>query len=116
LTATTLNISARSNAETPRRQFIRLKDRAAAQWKVASWTWSGAGAATGVLVSPKPGSDPDIDKASDVLVGMLNTADIASAKFTWPGDWDHFAGMLNGPPFSGATAAPIRIIIGTKPQ
>jgi hypothetical protein len=88
----------------------------AAQWKVDSWVWSGAGAATGVLVSPKLGSNRDIDKASDALVEAFNVADILSTKFIWPGDWDHFAGILNGAPFSSDTSAPIRIIIGTKPQ
>jgi hypothetical protein len=99
----------------------------ASKWEASSWTWSAGGAATGVLISLKPESNwkrdriekkihSDIAKASDALINTLNRANVSSGKFIWPGNWDHFAGMLNGPPFSAETSAPIRIIIGTKPQ
>ncbi|MGC1777091.1 MAG: hypothetical protein WBB34_04040 [Xanthobacteraceae bacterium] len=86
-----------------------------ALWDVATWNWSGAGAATGVIVFPKPGSGTEIDTICEALVAGLNSVGVGAAKQQWPGpDWDHFGGMLNGP--SNPTAAPIRIVIGTKPQ
>lgn len=85
-------------------------------WTILSWNWSGAGAATGIIVLFKPGSAAEIESACDALVTALNSVHIASAKETWPGDWEHFGGMLNGPQSPGPTAAPIRIVIGSKPQ
>jgi hypothetical protein len=85
-------------------------------WEVLSWNWSGAGAATGVVVLFKPGSAVEIEKSCDALANALNSAHIASSKETWPGDWDHFGGMLNGPNQPSPTAAPVRIVVGTKPQ
>ena len=85
------------------------------RWSVDTWTWTGAGAAAGVVVLFKPGSVPEIEAACDSIVRGLISVHINSKKEPWPGpDWNQFPGMLNGPP-SPATA-PIRIIIGTKPQ
>jgi hypothetical protein len=86
-----------------------------ARWKALSWVWSGAGSAVGVLVFSKPGSTADIEAICDALVAGLNSVQISAGKQVWPGDWDHFGGMLNGPNPPAPTAAPIRIVIGTKP-
>ncbi len=87
-----------------------------AGWTTAYWNWTGAGALTGVGIAVKNGSDADVDKTATFLVNALNSFGIASFRLNWGIDWDKFPGMLNGPPFSGDKAAPIRIVIGTKPQ
>jgi hypothetical protein len=79
----------------------------------ANWTLIGA-LIVGVVV--KDGSGSDIDQAANFLVDSLNAVGIASARLPWGADWDKFPGMLNGPVFSADKAAPIRIVIGTKPQ
>jgi hypothetical protein len=84
-------------------------------WKALSWVWSGAGSATGVLVLSKPGSGADIEAACEAVIAALNSVQILTGKQAWPGDWDKFGGMLNGPNPPAPTAAPIRIVIGTKP-
>jgi hypothetical protein len=85
-------------------------------WQVLSWNWSGAGAATGVIVVFKPGSAAEIEATCEALASALNSAHITSTKEPWPGDWEQVGGMLNGPNPPAPTAAPIRIVIGTKPQ
>jgi hypothetical protein len=88
-----------------------------ASWDVLAWNWSGVGSSTGVIVIPKPNSPAEIEAVCDALVAALNSVHIVSAKQAWPGpDWEHFGGMLNGPNPPSPTAAPIRIIVGTKPQ
>jgi hypothetical protein len=89
---------------------------AQSHWQVLSWNWSGIGAATGVIVLFKSGSAADVEATCEALVNALNSVHITSSKEPWPGDWDHFGGMLNGPNPPSPTAAPIRIVIGTKPQ
>jgi hypothetical protein len=85
-------------------------------WKTTSWNWTGGGAVTGIAVVVRDASGSDIDQAANFLVDSLNAVGIASAQPNWSADWDKFPGMLNGPPFSADKAAPIRIVIGTKPQ
>jgi hypothetical protein len=80
------------------------------------WHWSGVGAATGIVVLYKPGEQGQVGAACDALVGALNSVHLDAGKQEWPGDCDHFGGMLNGPNPPAPTAAPIRIVIGTKPQ
>jgi hypothetical protein len=86
------------------------------RWDSLTWNWSGAGAAAGVIVLFKAGTEGEIGSACDALVTAFNSARIATSKEPWPGDWDHFGGMLNGPNPPAPTEAPIRIVIGTKPQ
>lgn len=86
------------------------------KWDALDWNWVGAGSAVGVVVTFKHGSDIPIETACDALVSAFNSAHIEAVKQEWPGDWDHFGGMLNGPNAPSPTEAPIRIIIGTKPQ
>lgn len=86
------------------------------QWVPLIWNWSGAGAVAGVVVLFKAGTEGEVGSACDALVTALSGARIATAKEAWPGDWDHFGGMLNGPNPPAPTEAPIRIVIGTKPQ
>jgi hypothetical protein len=86
------------------------------QWSALSWNWSGVGGAAGVIVLFKPGSEAETGSACDALVRVLTSAHIVSAKQPWPGDWDHFGGMLNGPNPPSPTEAPIRIVVGSKPQ
>jgi hypothetical protein len=87
-----------------------------AHWEVLPWNWTGAGAATGIVVLFKPGSTSEIEAICEALVSALNSAHITAAKEPWPGNWEQFGGMLNGPNPPSPTAAPIRIVIGTKPQ
>jgi hypothetical protein len=87
-----------------------------AHWEALSWNWSGAGAATGIVVLFKPGNEAEVESACNALVGAFNSVHIDSVKQPWPGDWDQFGGMLNGPNPPSPTMAPIRIVIGTKPQ
>jgi hypothetical protein len=86
------------------------------RWKPLSWQWAGAGAATGVIVLYKAGTEVQVAAACDALVTALRSAQIVAAKEVWPGDWDSFGGMLNGPNPPAPTAFPIRIVIGSKPQ
>jgi hypothetical protein len=85
-------------------------------WKTVSWNWAGGGAVMGIAVIVKEASGSDIDKAANFLVDSLNAVGIVSTRQNWGIDWDKFPGMLNGPPFSADKTAPIRIIIGAKPQ
>lgn len=87
-----------------------------AHWQSFTWTWSGAGITTGVLVSCKAGSDQHINDICGALVAAFNSAHIESKILVWPGDWEHFGGFLNGPNQASPIEAPIRIIIGSKPQ
>ncbi len=93
---------------------IILKLLETSGWKTASWNWTGGGAATGIAVVVKDASGSDIDQAANSLIDSLNAVGVASARLKWDQDWDKFGGMLNGPPFSADTAAPIRIVIGTN--
>ena len=82
------------------------------RWSVKSWTWSGGGAAAGVLVFFKPGSGADILNPCNALVAGLLSVHIAAGTQPWPGpDWDHFGGMLNGPNPPSPTAAPIKSLL-----
>ena len=83
-------------------------------WTALTWSWTGAGSATGVVVMVKPDADAKVRGAARALVSALDTADVASIEQAWPGEWGNFAGMLNGPP--NPVAAPPRIVIGSKPQ
>jgi hypothetical protein len=87
-----------------------------AKWDALSWNWSGVGAATGIVVLFKEGTEGQIGAACDALVAAFISVNLDAVKQQWPGDWDHFGGMLNGPNPPAPTAAPIRIVIGTKPQ
>lgn len=84
-----------------------------AAWKSAIWTWNGGGAASGILVCVKEGSDSSTETAARALVNALNAAGLSSSSIVWEGPWDQFGGMLNGPP--SPTAASIRVIVGVKP-
>ena len=86
--------------------------------KPAGWTgrvfpWTGGGTATGVLVSPKPGSDARVLHSASALVGALTDAGVAATVFEWPGDWTQFGGFTSG---STAPDAVMRVVIGSKPQ
>jgi hypothetical protein len=86
------------------------------RWDALMWTWSGVGGVVGVVVFAKPGSSADIEAATDGLVLALRAAHIDSVKEPWPGQWDTFGGMLNGPNPPSPTEPPIRVVIGTKPN
>ncbi len=86
------------------------------QWEPLSWNWTGVGATTGVVVLIKEGTEGQVGAASDALVAAFASVNLDTGKQTWPGDWEHFGGMLNGPNPPDPTAAPIRIVVGTKPQ
>jgi hypothetical protein len=87
------------------------------RWSANLWTWSGIGGFPGVFIFFKPGSTSEITTACDALVRGLLSIHIDAVTELWPGpDWDHFGGMLNGPNPPAPTEAPIRIVIGAKPQ
>ena len=85
-----------------------------AGWKPMTWTWTGMGAVSGVLVLFEPGASPQVVSAASGLSGALTAAGLSSGVGQWPGDWAHFAGILNGPEFD-VTRAQIRLIVGSKP-
>jgi hypothetical protein len=87
-----------------------------ANWTPLTWNWSGAGSATGIVVLLKSGTEGQVGPACDALITGFNSVNLDAVKQLWPGDWDHFGGMLNGPNPPAPTEAPIRIVIGTKPQ
>jgi hypothetical protein len=95
---------------------IILKILEASGWKTAAWNWTGGATLAGIAIVVKDASSSNIDQAANALVDSLNAAGVASARSKWGQDWDKFPGMLNGPPFSADKTAPIRIIIGVKPQ
>jgi hypothetical protein len=87
-----------------------------AYWDFLSWNWSGVGAATGILVICKDGSEKQITDACDALVRAFVSVKLDVGRQQWPGDWAQVGGMLNGPNPPSPYDAPIRIIIGTKLQ
>lgn len=92
-----------------------LKD---AGWSPRDWGITGGGAATGVLVMTRPGSNSTVELAAAALVRALNEVGIASNKHPSPegwGDWTNVPGMAMGPNWEKDKVAPIRIVIGSKP-
>jgi len=88
----------------------------AAKWDALTWHWSGVGAATGIVVLFKEGTEAQVGAACDALISAFVSVHLDAGKQQWPGDWGQFGGMLNGPNQPAPTAAPIRIVIGNKPQ
>ena len=87
-----------------------------ARWKSDSWIWTGIGPFVGINVAVKPAASQAEENAAEALVKALHEAGLEAQRFTWPpANWDSFGGMLNGPP-QWDKAAPIRIVIGAKPQ
>jgi hypothetical protein len=84
-----------------------------AKWDFLSWNWVGVGAVTGIVVI---GKDASATAACDALVRALISVNLDAGRQTWPGEWGQVGGMLNGPNPPSPHEAPIRIIIGTKPQ
>ena len=64
----------------------------------------------------KEGTEAQTGAACDALVAAFISVNLDAVKEEWTGDWEHFGGFLNGPNPPSPTEAPIRIIIGTKPQ
>jgi hypothetical protein len=87
-----------------------------ARWKPLRWNWSGTSPLPGIFVLAKQGSDGKVLAARDALVAALRSAHLQAEVQVWPGEWDKFGGMLNGPNPPAPTAAPLRILIGSKPQ
>ena len=85
-----------------------------ASWNVESWTWSGVGAIAGVIIFTDDNADSATINAAIALNGVLLKSGITSTIQKWPGSWDQFGGMLNGPPFT-ADKAKMRIVVGDKP-
>lgn len=87
-----------------------------AGWTTDSWIWTGIGPFTGINVATKSNASSAEESAADALVQVLQDAGLAAAKMSWPpANWDSFGGILNGPP-KWDKDAPIRIVIGAKPQ
>ena len=87
-----------------------------ARWDALRWNWSGVGGIVGVVIFTKAGSSGAVNDAANALLSALRAAHIDSVGQPWPGDWDKFGGMLNGPNPPAPTEAPIRIVVGAKPQ
>jgi len=87
-----------------------------AGWASQTWTWTGVAGIMGVVVLIKEGSDPATVEAASTLVEALRSAGFNATKGDWPADWRRFRGALYGPQTPGPTEAPIRIVIGAKPQ
>lgn len=85
-----------------------------ANWDAEVWNWMGGGAAGGILVICKNAVDAQVSAACDALVSAFVSVSIDAVRREWPADWRQVGGALtgNGDPLE----APIRIIIGTKPQ
>lgn len=87
-----------------------------AGWSPRDWNSIGGGAATGVLVMTRQGTDNNVLMAASALVTALRDVGIESGPWQAPENWSAApGGMLNGPPWEPDKSAPIRMIIGTKP-
>jgi hypothetical protein len=86
-----------------------------ARWNALIWNWSGVSINAGIFVIAQPGSGADVLAARDGLVAALKSADLQAAAQDWPGQWAQFGGMLNGPSPPAPTAAPLRVLVGSKP-
>lgn len=101
----------------PNALAAQIKDRlSSAHWDVNSWIWTGAGSGIGVFVMYKVGTEAQVARPADAIASVFLASGIFAKKDIWPGDWDTFGGMLGGPNPPAPTKAPIRIVIGTKPQ
>jgi hypothetical protein len=87
-----------------------------AHWSPNLWTWTGIGPILGLIIVVKPDSAASVIEAADALVAALNGIGLQCIREPWAGNWDQFGGMLNGLQTPGPTSAPIRLIIGAKPQ
>jgi hypothetical protein len=90
----------------------------AARWDANLWTWTGVGSFLGLIVATKPGATSEITAAAEALTTALNAAGLRCVKQDWPtgSPWESVGGMHNGPQNPGPTQAPIRIVIGAKPD
>lgn len=93
-----------------------------AGWTAKYWaTIGGAGVVRGIVVITREGSSDEIEHAADVLVNGLRAAEIAASKWG-----EHFktneakeipgTAGVTGPNWDANDVAPIRILIGTKPE
>ena len=87
-----------------------------AGWHASDWNVAGGGAATGVLLVLKNGSDLATKRKADALVASFNANGIGSSVLpvppTWP-DWGNVPGSYMAP--RGISQMwPIRMIIGAK--
>lgn len=85
-----------------------------AKWDAQPWTWTGVGPILGVVIATKDGSDSKTVEAATAVGAALNSVGVHTSFGKWPPDWDTFGGMLNG--VGSPTSAPIRIIVGAKPE
>jgi hypothetical protein len=86
-----------------------------AGFNVQLWTWSGVTGMTGVLIFTPASTPIETAKLAELIATSLNQVGLAAARQQWPVDWDKFGGMLNGPVFQANEAAPIRLVVGSKP-
>jgi hypothetical protein len=92
-----------------------------AGWPAQSWNDMGGGAATGIVVITKPDANENILKASKALVGALQDAGVVCNLHSVPewntqDKWVSPPGAVMGPSWESSKVAPIRLIIGAKPQ
>jgi hypothetical protein len=110
-----------TSPDTPLLSFAISEALNQAGWSIKGWTTLGANfVITGVLVTTRENSSPEIESAANALVAALVKQGVDASR--WPqlnfntGKLDemHVAGV-NGPPWDENDVAPIRVLIGTKP-
>ena len=86
---------------------------AGGNWSVVRWTWVGVEPIHGALVMIKPSAGAEAVRVAGELIAAIDGRQDAKPQ-VWPGQWETFGGMLNGPAFD-ANRTEIRVIIGSKP-
>jgi len=110
-----------STPDTPTFAISLVQVFASAGWKPLAWTaLTGPAVITGVLVSIRDGSEPQINEAANTLVAALTAEGIDAARYDQLNFRTGEAGEVpasgvNGPPWDIGNVAPIRLLIGTKP-
>lgn len=87
-----------------------------AGWSPRTWNDISGGSATGVLVMTKLNATETIVKASNALIVTLRELSIDCSPWAPPKDWSAVPGAVSGPSWEADKVAPIRLIIGAKPQ
>lgn len=121
---TRIDIIAFSQGATPDTPLLAIeltKLLAAAGWHPKSWTAMGGNAVvTGIPISIREGSSPEIEAAANAIVSALRGEGIDSGRydplnFRTDALQEVPASGVNGPSWDTADVAPIRMLIGTKP-
>ena len=88
-----------------------------AEWSVQMWVVSSGGAASGINILARPGSNDDVKNTAQLITSCLNDAGIPTEECLSPpewGDWSSLFGFSTGPTCNQENIAPIRMAIGSK--